>query len=506
MVSPINYTLNVRSPFEQSLRGFEFGQGSRIREAQEARTAEEFPLIQAQRQQTMDIQRSQEGRAASEFEMRRAETERARARAEEMRSALVGLAENPGATAEDYSRLMMQYPEISTDIQRGWNVMSESRQRTTLRDMAQIYSAIDSGQVDIARGLLQERVDAARNSGNEEDARQAELVLRTLETDPRAARTTLGISLRALGGSQFDDLLTGGRPTLRSSEILPDGTVVGVTDRGPIVYSPTGEIVTGQAAADAIRQAQEFGAEVRRSREAGATAGRLETQAELAAAATGAEAAGRQGIEIGRQTFERIGPIRSNIANLDRAIQLVEEEGANTGAIARLLPNWSASSIELENLRNQLGLDVVGSVTFGALSESELNLALDTALPTGMNEAALSDWLRRKRDAQEQLVENLTMQAQFLSVPGRTLDQWINFTQSGGATRADMRQWMSENPVGRRQTAPAAPAAPAGAPAPSAAVTDDFNFIQRVQAKIDNGEPLTAEEIARLNRIAGTGE
>ena len=376
MVSPIDYTLNVRSPFEQSLRGFEFGQTSRIREQQEARTAEEFPLLQAQRQQTMDIQRAQEGRAASALEMQRAEAERARTRANDMHSALIGLAQNPGATAEDYSRLMMQYPEISADIQRGWNLMSEGRQQTTLRDMAQIYSAIDSGQVDIARDLLQERVDAARNSGNEEDARQAELVLRTLETDPRAARTTLGISLRALGGSQFDDLLTGGRPTLRSSEILPDGTVVGVTDQGPIVYSPTGEIVTGQAAAEAIRQAQEFGAEVRRQREAGATAGRLETQAELAAAATGAETAGRQGIEIGRQTFERIGPIRSNIANLDRAIQLVEKEGANTGAIARLLPNWNASSIELENLRNRLGLDVVGSVTFGALSESELNLAL----------------------------------------------------------------------------------------------------------------------------------
>ena len=100
MVSPINYTLNVRSPFEQSLRGFEFGQTSRIREAQEARTAEEFPLLQAQRQQTMDIQRAQEARAASEFDIRRAEAERARARAEDMRAALVGLAENPGATAE----------------------------------------------------------------------------------------------------------------------------------------------------------------------------------------------------------------------------------------------------------------------------------------------------------------------------------------------------------------------------------------------------------------------
>ncbi len=499
MVSPINYTLNVRSPFEQSLRGFEFGQGARIREAQEARTAEEFPLIQAQRQQTMDIQRAQEGRAASEFEIRRAEAERARARAEDMRSALVGLAENPGATAEDYSRLMMQYPEISTDIQRGWDLMSEGRQRTTLRDMAQIYSAIDTGQIDIARGLLQERVDAARNSGNEEDARQAELVLRTLETDPRAARTTLGISLRALGGSQFDDLLTGGRPTLRSSEILPDGTVVGVTDQGPIVYSPTGEVVTGQAAADAIRQAQEFGAEVRQAREAAAATGRLETERELAAGAAGAREAGTTGIQVGRQTFERIGPIRANISNLDRAIELVEEEGANTGVIASRLPAWSASTIELRQLQNVLGLDVIGSVTFGALSEGELQLALDTALPTNLSEDALADWLRRKRDAQEKLVDNLTMQANFLSVPGRTLDQWIEFTQSGGENMADMRAWMRENPVGRRREQPAGEQPRGERPE----ITEERQFITDMQAKINAGETLTPEEIARLNRIAG---
>lgn len=504
MVSPINYMMNVRSPFEQSLRGFEFGQGSRLRETQEARAAEEFPLLMQQRQQTMDIERAREGRAVSEFEQRRQAAAAAQERAEAMRSALVGLAENPGATAEDYGRLMMQYPEISQDLQRGWDMMSEPRQQTLLRDMAQIYSAIDTGNVDIARGLLEERIEAARNSGREDDARQAELILRTMETDPRAARTTLGISLRALGGSEFDTLLTGGRPTLRSSEILPDGTIVGVTDQGPIVYSPTGEVVTGQAAAEAIRQAQEFGAEVRRQREAGAATGRLETQAELGAAAAGATEAGTTGIQVGRQTFERIGPIRANISNLDRAIELVEQEGANTGVIASRLPAWAASTIELRNLQSILGLDVIGSVTFGALSEGELQLALDVALPTNLSEDALADWLRRKRDAQEKLVDNLTMQANFLSVPGRTLDQWIEFTQSGGENMADMRSWMRENPVGRRREQPAGEQ-PAGEQTRTEQpdVTAERQFIADMQEKINAGETLTPEEIARLNRIAG---
>lgn len=452
--------LNVRSPFEQAMRGFEFGQAGRLREAQEARAAEEFPVLMEQRQQNMDIQRAQEARAASQFEAQRAAAAAEQQRAEAIRSALVNLAENPGATAEDYNRVMMEYPEISQDLQRGWDMISEPRQQTILRDMAQIYSAIDTGNVDIARGLLEERIEASRNSGREDDARQAELILRTMEVDPRAAKTTLGISLRALGGTQFDELLTGGRPTLRSSEILPDGTIVGVTDQGPVVYSPTGEVVTGEAAAEAVRQAQQFGAEVRLQREAAATEGRLTTQAELGAEAAGAERAGTTGIEIGRQTFERLGPIRSNIANLERAIELVEEEGANTGVIESRFPSWRASTIELENLQNQLGLDVIGSVTFGALSESELELALQTALPDRLQEEELADWLRRKRDAQEKLADYLTQQARFLSTPGRTLDQWMEFTESGSQ---DMRAWMRENPVSGRRGQPSAQPAPSGA-------------------------------------------
>ena len=54
-------------------------------------------------------------------------------------------------------------------------------------------------------------------------------------------------------------------------------------------------------------------------------------------------------------------------------------------------------------------------MAFGALSESELELALQTALPTNLSEDALSDWLRRKRDAQDKLADYLTQQARFLS-------------------------------------------------------------------------------------------
>ena len=105
----------------------------------------------------------------------------------------------------------------------------------------------------------------------------------------------------------------------------------------------------------------------------------------------------------------------------------------------------------------------------------------------------------RKRDAQEKLVDNLTMQANFLSVPGRTLDQWIEFTQSGGENMADMRSWMRENPVGRRREQPAGEQPRGERPE----ILEERQFIADMNAKINAGETLTPEEIARLNRIAG---
>jgi len=508
MVSPISYMMNVRSPFEQSIRNFEFGQASRFREsqeeraqAQEARTSEEFPLVMEQRRQGIDIRGAQESRAAEQFRLQQAEAERARDRQEMLRGRLTDLATNPNATATDYAQISVEFPEVGADLKRGWDMMNEPRKQAVLRDLSQVYSAISTDNVPIAEQLLEERLTAAQNTGNEEDARQTEIILRTLRADPRAAKTSIGLTLRELGGSTYDSLLTGGNVNVQSSQVIGGLASVAQMRDGSVRVTDvrTGEIVSGDAAQALLDEAREAEALSRRSREAAATEGRLTTQAELGAEAAGATAAGTTGIEIGRQTFERIGLLRSNIASLDRAIELVEDEGANTGVIASRLPNWNASTIELENLRNQLGLDVVRSVTFGALSESELELALNTALPTNLSEPELADWLSRKRDAQEKLADYLTQQARFLSTPGRTLDQWINFTESGSQ---DMRAWMRDNPIGRR-TERAAPAEPAATGAEPETTNADLQFMQDMQAKRERGERFTPEEIARIRQIAG---
>jgi len=122
--------------------------------------------------------------------------------------------------------------------------------------------------------------------------------------------------------------------------------------------------------------------------------------------------------------FESIGKIRTNVANINRAIAALDA-GARTGAIDRFLPNVSAASVELGQIQKELGLDIIGAVTFGALSQGELDLALSTALPVGLDEPALRDFLVRKRDAQTKLSDHFVDQINFLDAGG-TLVEFLN--------------------------------------------------------------------------------
>ena len=507
MVSPINYSMNVLNPIEGYMQGLKFGegilgqrQGRELAQSQEARAQETFAMQKEDRARA--IQRQQ----AAAAQAQRQREQRAQAQA-----ALEGYLEKQEAgtaTASDLRRALVQFPEVSERFQAVANSFTEERLGNETRYGQQLAFALGRKNTDAAKNLIQERLNAATAANDDRSAAAYQSQLQMLETSPEGLLTETLMPLVSMMDvddfDKFHDLAVGGGEAggplqVRSSTILDDGTVVTVTDAGPKVYNPTGAEVTGQAAADAVRQAQEFGADVRRQREAGATTGRLETQAELGAEVAGATEAGKTAIQIGRQTFERIGPLRSNIGRLDRAIELVEEEGANTGVIASRLPNWNSSTIELENLRSELGLDVVGAVTFGALSKGELDLALTVALPTNLSEPELVDWLERKRDAQDKLADYLTDQARFLTTPGRTLDQWIDFTESG---EKNVRQWMRENPIGRR-TERAAPGEPT---APTVAASDNQAFVQEMQAKADRGEPFTQAEINRLNIISRGGQ
>ena len=347
----------------------------------------------------------------------------------------------------------------------GFESKTKQQQQNELLFGGQVMSALAGGKTETAVNLLNARAEALGDSPEGQSYRQA---AQLAQADPEGALGIVSVTLAPLPGSKdiIDRALAAKAAPLlarktdleiqalkkkledannaavqgtdlrvQSSKILDDGTAVSVlTDGSTVVRNPQGAVVSGADAAKAVREAQNYGATLQELREGARVTGREVTKV---------------GIDQGRQALETIPKIRSNLSNLRRAKELVDKEGAQTGAIAERFPSWRASTIELLNLRNQLGIDVINSATFGALSESELELALQTALPTKMDQEELSNWIQSKIDAQEKLVTYMEDAALFFLRGGSAAD-WLE----------QERMKAKGMPTGEQPATPAATQAP----------------------------------------------
>ncbi len=202
-----------------------------------------------------------------------------------------------------------------------------------------------------------------------------------------------------------------GVDAVQSSEILPDGTAIIVLKDG------TTKIETLKATEKRlVKTARTYGASVQGLR-------------------SGEREAGKGAIKLGHAAFNKLAPIRKNISNLRRGVVLLDE-GAGTGFFEKHIPSIKASTVELKNLQGQLGLDIVGDVTFGSLSESELAFALDTAIPEGLDEPELKQWLLRKANAQQKLYDAYEEAALYLGTPGNDVPGYIRKRQEERAEQA----------------------------------------------------------------------
>jgi hypothetical protein len=87
---------------------------------------------------------------------------------------------------------------------------------------------------------------------------------------------------------------------------------------------------------------------------------------------------------------------------------------------------------------------VIQNTTFGALSEGEMALALDTALPTNLAPPELRQWLVEHKGAQEKLLSYVESAASYLSIPGSTIGQFIKDQKEVTASQASNPQQNSK--------------------------------------------------------------
>lgn len=195
------------------------------------------------------------------------------------------------------------------------------------------------------------------------------------------------------------------KDTIRSTQRFLNGAYYVVTDKGPKVYDPSGKLVTGEQAEKVLSEANKFELENR-------------------ALGVGLSEAQKLQQKYANDAFDKADQITSSIGNIDSAIAAIDD-GAQRNVVFNMLPDVTAQSSQLTSALRRMGLDVVSSVTFGALSQSELDIAMATAYPPNANSTELRKFLVDRKNALLKLRKYTEEAAMFLSNPNNTRRDWM---------------------------------------------------------------------------------
>ena len=137
--------------------------------------------------------------------------------------------------------------------------------------------------------------------------------------------------------------------------------------------------------------------------------------------------------------YGQISSLRQNTNTLSQLVDSVDD-GATVSLWQSWTPTVKASTARKESLINKLGLEIVAGTTFGALSEGELKLALEVAVPNFTNPADMRKWAKDRMEANKKLEQELTLAVSYLE----------GYNEDGSPrTRADLRKWLEERAKSR---------------------------------------------------------
>jgi len=168
--------------------------------------------------------------------------------------------------------------------------------------------------------------------------------------------------------------------------------------------------------------------------------------------------------------IDQANTIKDNVVLYDEALRQIEEEGATPGFLDRWTPAVfrSAADKVFTQIASQLGLQVIAGTTFGALSERELALAMETGMPKFTKVEEYKDYLIRKRDAEQKLMREFVFYANYLRTEGYEMSaieaqDVFNRTRASVRTEEDVQLVGTDgNPLELIQTADEFEALPSG--------------------------------------------
>lgn len=334
------------------------------------------------------IQAYQVGANIAEQQRQRQLAEQQRQRAEQYKQQFASIVSNPAATADDYMNLQAQYPEQSQAIKDMMGQKSKEELDSDTLAIQQMYYAANNKNWDVFNQFADERIEALRNSGREQEAKGLEALKANADIVPEAVPGGLMSTLSALMGPEefrkfYREQQTAAAKTTEglkgrfqpSTEKGPDGTIWAMNDKGEVtVKDITGKVLEGEEAKKAWLKSKEYGVDIANrtnfARETGKLTAQKGTKAEIEEEVTrGKEKAkGEEG--RAQSLIERGSLAAESTAGLRRGIQLLDQvkTGGPRAVALRVKQLFGIETADEGELSNQLSKAVLSQLreTFGA--------------------------------------------------------------------------------------------------------------------------------------------
>ena len=323
------------------------------------------------------------------------------------------VAANP--TPEAIASLSIKYPQLASNFKQSFETLDSATQNAKLNQAIPIYSAVQSGNTDVAAGLLNKQADAYENAGRTQDAQQARTMAKLVTDHPDVAKTTMGLMLSgAMGPDKFASTF---------GTLGKEGRDQAL--QGPTLAKAQGEAQTATAEGDAAPQtvalknanvASEIGArsdEAQQKRDALTTntqiklqelqqkygelpAGSLETANKAATAAVAAQ----QGAQNYSSLADRVEQANATGGLVGKGLEVLKSITGDQGSVTQLRQDYN----------RMRALGIAKALPVSRLTDNDIKLASSAFPDATASPANISSFLRGMAKLQQ--VESATQNAQ----------------------------------------------------------------------------------------------
>lgn len=110
------------------------------------------------------------------------------------------VAQNP--TTQGITNLTVKYPQYKDAFKQAYDQMNQQQQQDSISFASRLYAASQAGNIDLQKQMIQQRIDAAKNSGQDSEAYES--MLQGINQDPNFGKYISGMYLSStMGADKF---------------------------------------------------------------------------------------------------------------------------------------------------------------------------------------------------------------------------------------------------------------------------------------------------------------